>query len=49
MEIHEVHPVKVGGHPTDPANKIVLPVKQHRMLNGWWRRRQWSLERGISK
>jgi hypothetical protein len=49
MEIHEIHPVKFGGHPTDPANKIVLPVKQHRALNGWWRRRQWSLERGKSK
>jgi hypothetical protein len=49
MEIHEVHPVKFGGHPTDPANKIVLPVKQHRLLNIWWYRRQRSLERGMSK
>jgi hypothetical protein len=49
MQIHEFHPVKFGGHPTDPANKIVLPVEQHRPLNGWWRSKQWSLERGDSK
>ena len=49
MEIHEIHTVKFGGHPTDPANKIVLPVGQHRQLNGWWSRKQWSLERGMSK
>jgi hypothetical protein len=49
MEIHEIHPVKFGGHPTGPANKIVLPVGQHRQVNGWWRRKQWSLERGKSK
>ena len=49
MEIHEIHPVKFGGHPTDPANKMVLPVEQHRLLNGWWRRRQSILERDKSK
>jgi hypothetical protein len=48
-DIHEIHPVKFGGHPTDPANKIVLPVKQHRLLTSWWYRRQRSLERGMSK
>jgi hypothetical protein len=49
MQIHEIHPVKFGGHPTDSENKIVLPVEQHRLLNGWWYRRQLSLERGGSK
>ena len=49
MQIHEIHPVKFGGHPTDPANKIVLPVGQHRQLNTWWRRKQRNLERGKSK
>jgi hypothetical protein len=49
MQIHEIHPVKFGGHPTDLANKIVLPGEQHRQLNGWWRSKQWNLERGDSK
>jgi hypothetical protein len=25
MQLHEIHPVKFGGSPVDPANKIVLP------------------------
>jgi hypothetical protein len=27
--IHEIHPVKFGGSPTDPANKMLLPASEH--------------------
>jgi hypothetical protein len=33
--------VKFGGHPTDPANKIVLPIKEHRMVNTPPPERRW--------
>ena len=29
LQIHEVHPVKFGGSPTDPANKIYLSPTAH--------------------
>ena len=43
-QIHEIHPVKFGGNPTDPANKIALPLSQHHPLTTWWKRLQDSLE-----
>jgi RHS repeat-associated protein len=39
-QIHEIHPVKFGGSPTDPANKIALPLKQHQAFNEFWRQHQ---------
>jgi RHS repeat-associated protein len=36
MEIHEVHPVKFGGSPTDPNNKIALPGPIHDEYTTWW-------------
>ncbi|KFC19312.1 hypothetical protein [Chryseobacterium sp. FH1] len=37
MEIHEIHPVKYGGSPTDPANKIAIPRDYHRKtVTPWW-------------
>lgn len=37
MEIHEIHPVKYGGSPTDPANKIAIPKGYHRKeVTPWW-------------
>jgi len=36
-EIHEIHPVKFGGSPTDPVNKIRLPSNEHRQhVTPWW-------------
>jgi RHS repeat-associated protein len=37
-EIHEIHPVKFGGSPTDPANKIALTPQEHAEVTTWWNR-----------
>jgi hypothetical protein len=44
-EIHEIHPVKFGGSPTDPANKIALTPGEHTSATTWWAR----LKRDIPK
>jgi RHS repeat-associated protein len=45
VEVHEVHPVKFGGSPTDTANKVVLPRDVHRQqVTPWWN----QLKRDIS-
>jgi hypothetical protein len=45
-EIHEIVPVKYGGSPTDPANKVYLPAGTHRKeVTPWWNRLQRDLER----
>lgn len=36
LDIHEVHPVKFGGSPTDPANKIPLTRIEHAKYTTWW-------------
>ena len=37
LEIHEIHPVKFGGSPTDPANKVAIPRDYHRQIvTPWW-------------
>jgi toxin YxiD len=28
-QVHEIHPVKFGGDPVDPANKIILSPQDH--------------------
>ena len=43
-DIHEIHPVKFGGSPTDPANKIALDRAKHREVTDWWGRLQRDLE-----
>jgi RHS repeat-associated protein len=35
-QIHEILPVKFGGSPTDPANKIALTPGQHAELTNFW-------------
>lgn len=46
VDVHEINPVKFGGSPTDPANKIVLPRDVHRReVTPWWNRLQKDLER----
>jgi RHS repeat-associated protein len=39
-QIHEIHPVKFGGSPTDSANKIALTRQEHYRLNAFWMRHQ---------
>ncbi len=36
QHIHEVQPVKFGGSPTDPANKIPLSPQAHQPFTNWW-------------
>jgi len=43
-QIHEIQPVKFGGSPTDPANKIALTPQEHYPLTTWWKRFQRGLE-----
>ena len=40
VDIHEIHPVKFGGSPTDIANKIALPRPTHTHYTNWWNRLQ---------
>ncbi|UPG87751.1 RHS repeat-associated core domain-containing protein [Luteibacter aegosomatis] len=37
VDVHEVKPVKFGGSPTDPANKVILPRDIHqKVVTPWW-------------
>jgi hypothetical protein len=49
LHIHEVHPVKLGGDPVSPTNKVLLPAAEHTGPDGihplFWRPLQDSLER----
>jgi len=38
LELHEIHPVKFGGSPTDPTNKIALTRLEHAKYTTWWNR-----------
>ncbi len=38
QQIHEIQPVKFGGSPTDPTNKIPLSPGQHAQVTTWWNR-----------
>jgi len=44
LRIHEIQPVKFGGSPTDPANKIALPPSVHSQYTNWWNQLQKKLE-----
>lgn len=44
-QIHEIHPVKFGGSPTDPANKIAVTPEEHYRLNAFWLKQQRNAER----
>jgi RHS repeat-associated protein len=40
QEIHEISPVKFGGSPTKPSNKVALPTNVHRQqVTPWWNQR----------
>jgi RHS repeat-associated protein len=48
-EIHEITPVKFGGNPTNPANKVALPASVHRQqVTPWWNQLKKSLEKLVS-
>jgi hypothetical protein len=36
LQLHEIHPVKFGGSPTDPANKVALRPDVHIGFTKWW-------------
>ncbi|OYP01399.1 hypothetical protein CG709_11080 [Lachnotalea glycerini] len=36
VQIHEMHPVKFGGSPTDIDNKIALTQKEHAQYTKFW-------------
>jgi RHS repeat-associated protein len=36
LQIHEIHPVKFGGSPTDLSNKIALSPAEHIRYTSWW-------------
>jgi hypothetical protein len=44
--IHEIHPIKFGGSPTDLTNKIALSPKDHYAVNVWWRQLQRHVQTG---
>ncbi len=41
VQIHEIHPIKFGGSPTDIRNKMIIPANIHRKeFNPFWLRVQ---------
>jgi len=45
LRIHEIHPIKFGGSPTDPTNKIALSPFVHNLYTTWWKQVQRVIER----
>jgi hypothetical protein len=43
VEVHEITPIKFGGHPTDIDNKVVIPAQKHAEISKWFN----SLQRDI--
>lgn len=43
-EIHEIHPIKFNGSPTNPSNKVYLTLPEHRLFSAFWSRLQNSIE-----
>jgi len=43
-DIHELEPVKFGGSPTDPLNKIGIPKGLHSDVTQWWNALQRDVE-----
>lgn len=46
LQIHEIQPVKFGGSPTDPDNKIALTPEEHAEYTTWWNNFQRTMEAG---
>jgi len=45
LEIFEIHPVILGGSPTDPANKTALTRQKHIEAVRYWNRKIRELRR----
>ena len=45
-QIHEVHPVKFGGSPTDIDNKIALSPKEHAKYTTFWNKKLREIKGG---
>jgi len=47
VDIHEIQPVKLGGSPTDLANKMILDRTVHRQqVTPWWNQFMRSMSGG---
>ena len=44
LELHEIHPVKFGGSPTDINNKIALEPAEHARYTTWWNQKLSELQ-----
>jgi len=44
MDIHDITPLKFGGDPLDPANKVPLLRRDHSPYTNWWNQMQRDLE-----
>ena len=44
QQIHEIQPVKFGGSPANPANKMAVEPSLHYQLNTWWKDLQRYIE-----
>ena len=42
--IHDIHPIKFGGNPTDPLNKLPMGPQEHSALTTWWNNLQMQIE-----
>ena len=36
LEVHEKHPICLGGDPNNPENKVLVPVAKHAELSTYW-------------
>lgn len=36
MEVHAIHPLCLGGSPTDPANRVLVPAAKHAEICRFW-------------
>lgn len=45
-DIHEPHPIRFGGHPTDIANKEIISPPEHWEVTKWWNALQRWIEGG---
>jgi RHS repeat-associated protein len=48
LQIHEIQPVKFGGSPTDPLNKVPLTPADHASATTWWNRLQRDLQSDVT-
>ncbi|MCU0484561.1 MAG: hypothetical protein MUC85_00490 [Anaerolineales bacterium] len=39
LQIHEIHPVKFGGDPVDPSNKIAVTRSEHAQYTAFWNKK----------